>query len=102
MLAKGQVVINKQFSKLFKISEIDEQHYYGFNALDKEQKLDKISTNDCFEITQHSPLLKLLCGNELIRLNVSELFFQEDGDKADYIGVTKRTLYRFKIRRENM
>ncbi len=92
----GKTVTDTGLKAIFKVVLVKKGFAYGFNMIDNSAAVS-IPVANIIEISQHSPVIKKLCGDEKSRLNIADLFIEEIDLQGDYLGISKRQCYRWRV-----
>ena len=88
-----QFIHTSDYKCLMKICSSDTKRYYGFNILNNG-KFTYIPKNKAIPLTMNSLIWKIDYGRD-IKLEISQVILTNIDDKTQYMGVTKRTYYRY-------
>jgi hypothetical protein len=99
MLGVGDIVVNLNFEKLFKIVKGDSKYAYGFNIANKDEFCAE-QWEKLISVSADSPVIKYLVNEKSNKYDIGALFFGTKKNNlekiSNLIGLSPRQLARFK------
>ncbi len=89
----GDIVISNDLTALFKVIKVIRGKCMGFNILNNSSLITK-HQDELIYVDSDTPLIKKLCSNEDLRIELASLFTESVKEIGEFTGMHERSVFR--------